>query len=156
MSLDPEVGWIDLCFLGQDLPHSFGGSLHVRCSISIIGLSSAWRWVPFGLMVLCYLWIYSELGRKRPKIGEIITANVYRYKWEFTRKVMLLMTPAIVVVCIVRIKIIPDLTYAMALYFLAVDDLPSQPSKLRLWLESLTSEPLPSDASARSPHGQRT
>ena len=156
MSLDPEAGGIDLCLLGQDLPHSFGGSLHVRCSISIIGLSSAWRWVPFGLMVLCYLWIYSEFGRKRPKIGEIITANTFRYTWRITRKVLLLMSPAVVVICIVRAKIASDLTYTMALYFLAVDDLPSQPSKLRLWLESLTSEPLPSDASARSPHGQRT
>ncbi len=118
---------------------------------------SAWRWVLFGLVVLIYLLLYHDLGNKRPKIGEVITVNIYRHTWRMTRYVNIFFLPPEVCASIFKFhRPSINLTYALALYFLAVDDLPSQPSKLRLWLESLSLQPLPSDAATRSPYNDRT
>jgi hypothetical protein len=112
-------------------------------------MTSAWRWVGFGCIAFLMLRIYIDLGHKKPKIGSVITANVQRYTWEWQRKLWMTFLPIDVIYFIFARS--PKITWGHAMlaawYFLAVDDLPSQPSKLRLWLESLSSEPLPSEAS---------
>jgi hypothetical protein len=113
-------------------------------------MTSAWRWVGFGCVAFIMLLIYLDFGNKRPQIGSVVTANIQRYTWEWMRKWRLIFLPNdIFHLFFVSPMIDWSLAMIAALYFLAVDDLPSQPSKLRLWLESLSpsSEPLPSEAS---------
>ena len=113
-----------------------------------------WNW--WYLLVIPFIAIISfavngALNDKRPQIGDCITANVYKYAYRGWRIIQLA-------------GLLPDILYSvkngrpsggmgltLALYFVAVDDLPSQPSKLRVWLESLVPDPLPSEGSARSP-----
>lgn len=98
--------------------------------------------------------LYKHLSNKKPKIGDVITANVYRYLWELPRKFAIPMIPLGIWFSIEDLRPSYGLAYVVTMYFLAVDDLPSQPSKLRVWLESLfTPDPLPSEGSARTQNG---